>query len=543
MQKSVEELRSELKRLGYLNRGIERWFALDPWSSRTFWGELLTLALKAATLLAVFATLPIVAITVLRNAPLPFYDAVVLSAVYLAGTFITFVALIILIGLLLKLSPGLMVDRPRVLLPISVAFSLLVAAAMGFWWAGFDQSIVMVEALVGAALILLFFIVATFIFSAALLSFSIHETGRIPSLQQRRRTVPLTATGILLLAATLLPAYSNQRRDPSTPPPQVVVSPSSAKLVLLAVDGLSAQIFEARSDLSGLLPSRSTFPPEPYHSSAGRWASIGTGTPPAIHGVETIDGVRIAGSRRMIQSVSRADLYLYGPANWVGLVQREALPPTIRRRDYVWEILAARGVSSAAINWWASETITAPNLLILGQEAVFREASAQGRPHQIASALDAIALRKLTESLRARSPRFGTAYLPALDIILNRLESDESGRLAASVVILDRLTNELRAFRSLGYDVMVIGVPGDDQLGAAVLASNLPLAPATSTYDLAPALCVLFGFPPSREMPGKSLSGGSSERIGTYGSRDRRSLAAPVDQEYYEQLKSLGYIQ
>lgn len=543
MQKPVEELRSELKSLGYLTRGIERWFALDPWSSRTFWGELLTLAVKAATLLAVFATLPIMAITILRNAPLPFYESVVLSSVYLACTCVTFVALIIVIGLLLKLSPGLIVDRPRVLLPISVAVSLLVAAGVGVWWAGFDQSIVLVEALVGAALILLFFIVATFIFSAALLSFSIHETGRIPSLHQRRRTVPLTAAGVLLLAGMLLPAYSEQRRDPYIPPLQVVVSPSSAKLVLLAVDGLSAQIFEARPDLSALLPARSTFPPAPYHSSAERWASIGTGTPPAIHGVETIDGVRIAGSRRMIQFVSRADPYLYGPANWLGLVQREALPPTIRRRDYIWEILAARGVSSAAINWWASETIAAPNLLILGQEAVFREASSQRSPPQIASAVDAIALRKLTESLRSRSPRFGTAYLPALDIILNRLESDESGRLAASVVILDRLTSDIRALRSLGYDVMIIGVPGDDQRGAVVLASSIRLAPSTSTYDLAPTLCVLFGFPASREMPGESRAGGSSERIGTYGSRDRRSIAAPVDEEYYQQLKSLGYIQ
>jgi len=543
MQRPVEELRSELRTLGYLNRGIERWFALDPWSSRTFWGELLTLALKAATLLAVFATPPIAAITFLRNAPLPLYDAVVLSAIYLAGTFLTFVALIILIGLLLKLSPGLIVDRPRVLLPISLAVSLLVAAAIGLWWAGFEQSIGTVEALAGATLILLFFVVATFIFSAVLLSFSIHETGRIPSLHQRRRTIPLTAAGILLLGTMLLPAYFHQRRDDSTPAPQVVVAPSTARMVLLAVDGLSAQIFAARSDLSRLLPTTSSFPPEAFHSSAERWASIGTGTPPTLHGVETIDGVRIEGSRRMIQSVSRADVFLYGPARWLGLIQREALPPTIRRRDYVWEILAARGVSSAAINWWASETTTAPNLLILGQEALFREASTHGSPQQIASTVDAIALQKLTESLQARSPRFGTAYLPALDIILNRLDSDESGRLAASVAILDRLTNEIKEFRSLGYDVMVIGVPGDDQRGAAVLASNLHLAAATSTYDLAPTLFALFGFPASGEMPGESRAGEAPERIETYGNRDRQSHTAPVDEEYYEQLKSLGYIQ
>jgi len=54
---SVDQLREQLKNLGYLSHGIERWFARDPWSSRTFWQELVLVAAKAATLIALFIAL------------------------------------------------------------------------------------------------------------------------------------------------------------------------------------------------------------------------------------------------------------------------------------------------------------------------------------------------------------------------------------------------------------------------------------------------------------------------------------------------------
>src|SRR5438309_11151331 len=66
----VETLRKQLRERGYLKRGIERWFALDPWSSRTFWAELITVAAKAATLIALFGALPCGAIMLARNHPL-----------------------------------------------------------------------------------------------------------------------------------------------------------------------------------------------------------------------------------------------------------------------------------------------------------------------------------------------------------------------------------------------------------------------------------------------------------------------------------------
>ena len=66
----VDHLREQLKQRGYLTYGIERWFALDPWRSRTFWAELLVVSAKAAVLIGAFGLLPMVSVVLFRNHPL-----------------------------------------------------------------------------------------------------------------------------------------------------------------------------------------------------------------------------------------------------------------------------------------------------------------------------------------------------------------------------------------------------------------------------------------------------------------------------------------
>jgi hypothetical protein len=62
-----------------------------------------------------------------------------------------------------------------------------------------------------------------------------------------------------------------------------------------------------------------------------------------------------------------------------------------------------------------------------------------------------------------------------------------------------------------------------------------------SAFDLAPTLCAIFGFPASEEMPGRSVIGNAA-RIPTYGPRISTTAPAKVNEEYYENLRSLGYI-
>jgi arylsulfatase A-like enzyme len=60
---------------------------------------------------------------------------------------------------------------------------------------------------------------------------------------------------------------------------------------------------------------------------------------------------------------------------------------------------------------------------------------------------------------------------------------------------------------------------------------------------VAPTVLDLLGFPLSEEMPGRSLAGTPSQaRIASYGHRTAAQNAQQMNEEYYENLKSLGYI-
>lgn len=534
----VEELREQLKSLGYLSHGIERWFALDPWSSRTFWAELLTITVKAATIAAPFAALSPLVVMLQRNRPLPFYDAAMLALLYLAGSFFAIAALIIGAAALLKLRPAAMIDRPGRAIWISLLPAGVVVAAVVSWWTGFAVPPSRTEALITAALLLLFLPIGSIAFSAALLSFSIYETHRIPLIHSRSRAVPLTMTGAVLLGVLLLIVPG--ARTEVAPPGQVVVTPSLAKVAFIGVDGLTLEIFDARSDLQRLVPHRASIADPPGGSAPQTWATVGTGTPPEVHRVRSVEAIRIAGSERVLQSVSVFDLVLGDAARLLRLTRRQPLPPTVRERHYVWEITGGRGVSSLAVNWWASEDLSEPHLVSFSQETIFRSVAASRNPLELALSIDRTALSRL----HGVDSRLIAVYLPALDVVLNRLELDSSARLAASVQVLDALPPVLTRLIDGGWTIVLTGLPGDGQSGAGVLASTHLIAASTAdAMSVAPTLLDLMGFPASREMPGTSLLPGSQQTpVATFGARRADESRARIDDEYYEKLRSLGYV-
>lgn len=515
---AVDSLRQQLRDRGYLSHGIERWFALDPWSSRTFWVELAVVALKAALVIALFGILPPTAVMLFRNHPLSPLEIADLALIYgTTGVAVVF-AFIVLIGLVLKLRPALAVDTPRVLLVISLAAAALLTALIGIWWSRFATPPSLLELATGVALTVIFFLMATIVVSAALLSFSIYELKRVPAIHQRSRTVPMTIAAIVLLALLFIPAYAGQENATEHEPLQVVTTPVTRRVALVAVDGLTFEIFASRADLERAFVSERSVMPADGASTTERWASVGTGVPTRLHGVRAIEGVRFPGGSHIIQTISDADFAIRT------LGTRQPLPPTVRRRDFVWELFAHRGMPVLAVNWWTSnEGIT--------QQTVFAEAKGD------ALAVDAIATRYVLKD----PAQFATVYLPALDVILNRLPLDRSTQLTQSVRALDHLSQTIAALKSRGYEVILIGMPGDHQVGRAVIAATVTIAPANSAYDVAPTLCALLGFPASNEMPGQSLAGDVA-RIATYGNRTGSSSSGKVDEEYYENLKSLGYI-
>lgn len=530
----VDALRSQLRDRGYLSHGIERWFALDPWSSRAFWLELAVVALKAATLIASFAALPHVAVMLLRNGRLSAVETLLLFAIYGAFWFATSFAFVVIVALLVKIRPELAVDTPRALLAISIAASAMLAIPIVIWWFRFDALPAPLELAIGGVLGALFFIVTAIVVSAALLSFSIYELQRIPAIHQRSRTIPLAAGAAALIALLFLPARGTGEQ--ATAPSQIITRPADIRFALVAVDGLTWDIAQSRPAL--LAPFVSSFPmtSAPGPSAAERWASLGTGVPARFHGVRALAGVRLAGGDRVLQSISRADFLLRRAAPATGIARIQPLPPTVRRRHFVWESLAARGVPVVAVNWWTSSSEKSGALTSIGQETIF--GAAQGEPLR----LDAAALRRLQGAVGESNPRFATVYLPALDVILNRLETDRSTQLAQSLRAMDGVSETVQWLRGRAYEVLLIGIAGEGQSGQGVLASTIALDRPESSWDIAPTVAELAGFPASEEMPGRSAAKTNQPRIATYGERSRTESATRLNQEYYESLKSLGYI-
>lgn len=527
----MEQLRAQLRDRGYLTHGIERWFALDPWSSRAFWIELTIVAAKAAALIALFAALPPVAIMLVRNHPLTAAETLLMTLLYGATAFVASFVFIVVVALVIKLRPELAIDTPRALLAISFLASAVLALPIAFWWARFDAPPSVPELAVGGALIVIFFVMSTIVISAALLSFSVYELHRVPAIHQKPRTVPIAIAAAVLLALLFIPAYAAQEKRAAEAPLQVVTTPTARRIALVAVDGLTFDIFKSRPALVAALPHAAAARPLPGESATERWASAGTGVSPRIHGVRAIEGVRFALGTHVIQSLSRDDFVLHTIAPALRLGRREPLPPTVRRRDYIWEIVAARGLPSTAVNWWTTESVRTGALDSIGQESIF--AAAHGDPVRV----DQEASKRLVATIKRDSPRFVTVYLPALDVVLNRLPLDTSSRLAASVRALDGIEATVSSLAKAGYEVVVVGLPGDRQPGSAVIASTSTLA-AAQVFDVAPAILSALGFPASSEMPGA----GGGTRIASYGTRNTLSSSTKVDQEYYDNLKSLGYI-
>ena len=385
-----------------------------------------------------------------------------------------------------------------------------------------------------------FFLIATIAISAALLSFSIYELQRIPAIHQKPRGVPMTIAAAILIASLFLPTFIGQDSRTPEPPIQVVTRPTAHAVTLIAVDGLTYEL--ARERLSRRFPNLTPIAAMPGSSATERWASAGTGVPTGIHGVRAVDGVRFRNGRHLLQAVSPVDFVLRDLAEDVKLAAREPLPPTVRKRDYVWEIFGARLLPSLSVNWWTTDDVQSGVLTEISQNPLF---AAARTPPATAEAeavkIDAVAAERLMwERQRQPTLRFATVYLPALDIILNRLTLDPATRLAASVRVLDNLDRVIDSIR--GNVIVLIGLPGEGQSGRGVMAMSVPMtARPRSAFDVAPTLCTLLGFPASDEMPGRSVIGNTA-RIATYGPRAATSSPAKVNEEYYENLKSLGYI-
>jgi hypothetical protein len=623
----IDELRQRLRALGYLDAGVDRFVLGAAHGGR----GAMFVALLASVRIGLLAALllgPAAALAVavrLQGLVTGARDVIVLG-LYMAilfGAATTIVAL----GAALLVAAGArrrgpaLVSRAR---PLSIAAGVVVGAlalayltllwtsvsvgwSMGLGGApagGWPLLLAGFAAAAAAALLLGHAVTLT--------ALAVIVAGAPSGLP--RRGVPgsswrmLLGTGALAFCAALTVFAATAPRPDASAPPALTVVPSGLRVRVIAIDGLDAAAID-RLAASGQAPALAetlaggtpvTFddlPGQPY-DPARVWTTVATGQPPAVHGIESLEGTRVAGVAGRVGGQGTGWRTVRTALDLVRLTRPALASGTERRARTFWEVAAGAGLRTAVVNWWATWPAPADAGIVVSDRATLRlerggpldaeiapaalypalEAEWPGirrEAHEIATAaLDGIAggdaalppqaarldaaTRLITARVTDPSIDLTVSYFAGPDIVGYGSQGSPAAGPTTYLVALDRMLAPVLA-ADPGEILFVIAAPGRGRTAPgriAVKGTSAAAAPgaALGTLDVAPTILYALGVPLSRELPGTAatflftpaFAGRYPPRfVAGYGrpgaTRAVRS-GAPLEQEMLDRLRSLGYV-
>ena len=528
---TLDEARSRLRELGYLDAGVDRLLfrPVFEWRGGAFLTAILLGAFSAAlaALAAVeasepgFARSPTAALALLVH---------VFVADLLPTTLLAF---------------GMAAFASRAKTPgIAATVSGLAAALLLFTlWIGGTYSLSR-ELSVGTLLWAIpIGVAALFLAAAVRLGFLARAYARAGKLPRRTlRRVFAAAAALGLLVAILL--LFSRREAPAARAPQP--SPRTKPVVVLAIDGLDLDGAGKSSEASSLLargdagwwPAERGSPPE-------IWTTLASGAPPSHHGVRALTRVRPLGSPRALRPPWGTGWYLRGIGPKLRLVTSAPVSQGDRRRLDFWEVSASAGVPSLSVGWWAAGPW--PGAVVIENRAVFERATD-----------GASADREALRAFQVELPKgFGvsTVYLPGCDIA----RDDPAGRRAVEERLIAHVRGEIERARAGRIALLVLAAdshPHEGSLGRLVVfdgagkngagRKSIQIRPE----DAATSILARAGLPFALDLPGRPVPAlfpdGVLETatVASYGPRiaPPPSTAPESDKEYLEKLRSLGYL-
>jgi hypothetical protein len=599
---SVDEVRDELRRLGYLDSGLDRFVLGGAGASRVTASLSVALRVGIAGAGVFGAALTLAAVGLdsrLLGEPA---DLGVLAA-YLALVAGLATAAAALAG---GLAAGWVGRRPGTDLSRNVGAVLAVAGLCYFalWWRSHalhaPTPLQVTAALVSVALSV---VLGRFGSLAAVAVLAAGGAGRLPQAGlTRRRLLPLVAAAAVLLGTGVAAASylsGGGRADAA----DFAVIPTGLRVRVLGIDGLeakmAAQLMERREmpHLAALSAAgaHGRLAAEPEQVPAIVWTTIATGRGPEAHGIVSTGSRRLAG---MSRPVSVADGRLASSlATATDLLRiTRPQPPTsvLRGVKAFWNVASEKGLRVGVVNWWATWPADRVNGYVVSDRAFFKldkggapdrevhpveafgalKALVPGDDEDRARRLDrfhaAAALRMRTEA----APDVEAVYLQGLDVLtVQQLGGADAADLAGLDAKLEAVRDHYRFVDGLiglaaeGRDpedvLVVVGDPGRLARRAGGTAEGLlvlnggPVARlelgTVSERDVAPTVLRLAGLPVSDELDGRALEQALAEdfrrahplrTVAAYGRRATdRSAESAFDRDMLEELRSLGYIQ
>ena len=363
-RRDIDDVRSELRRLGYLSDRFDRFLlqdALRPQASaRALAVAALRVAVLAGVLLAAVLAFALAAVNGnLAATPfdlLPLFLHLLVPTALAAG--VAFVALSLLLLAVLTLYPVRRIETlslaAAALAGAAVAALLVVRLAEAAAGAGAGTLALgaLAAALVVAAVVK--------VVHAGLLALAVRWTREVPERRALSRRVSLAAMLVMAVLLVLPPLLAARQQPP--PPPVSLPSSPGERVLLVGVDGvLPEELDYLLAD--GALPAAAALLADggrlfAYRRPAGPpatlWTSVATGRTAPQHGVTAVDSFRPLGVATPL--TRSGPLRAYWSAVEVPLGLAEYRPVLANRRSAftLWELAAHGGAPVVAVNWWST---------------------------------------------------------------------------------------------------------------------------------------------------------------------------------------------
>jgi hypothetical protein len=483
-QGQIDELRQQLRALGYLDAGVDR-FLLAP--ARGTRGPV-ALAARSSVRVGLLGGIllgPAAAIGLGARVPglvSGVRDAAVL-ALYLGVLFflaVTAASLLISLGAfaLVRARDERFARSARI---VSRDAGRIIAAAcviyLTFWWrnanAGFGWSAPVWTAFALAVAIGISWLLghAVRITTLAVLAAGRGAAAQLPPVTTTSWRVVAGGGALAFAGAAALLVVTAADAPAAVDHPPLTVAASGVSVRLIAIDGFDPAIYDSirqspPASARGLWSARLPLAPQDTSDPARAWTTIATGHPPEVHGVHGLETTRVAG----LQGILGARDGTLGRAIRAATDVARLTRPSIASRDErraktIWEVAEDAGLRTAVVNWWATWPAPPGTGIVVTDRAVLRLEHGGALDAEIAPADLYAPLQRVWPEIRngardAASSAFeGVADSGTLAVLRRSAELD-----ATIVGILQALPGPRR-------DLDVVYLPGLDIAQHALLGA------------------------------------------------------------------------
>ncbi len=465
----LDKVRSELRRLGYLDHGFERFLLQDALRPRAPLRTVLFLTARVALLSGGVTALSLALALVAANGgfavspldvPALFLHLFPPIFALAAAGFLALCGLVLIVLRLYHVRRIEAVSLGAAVAAGALALGLVLWGARGLMGEGHRPLLIVL----GLAAPIAVSVLVRLVYQG-LLTLAIRFTDSTPHVRLFSRK----GLGLAILAAAFVftvPAVLSARRQAALPPPALPTSPGE-RILLVGIDGILPEEVDyllAVGDLptlgrlakQGGKVFRYRREPEP---PASFWTTVATGIPGPDHGVTSLDSFRPLGVETPLARNGPVRLWWSGVEVPLGLAEYRPILANRRRAFAVWELASRGGAPVLAVNWWGTfPAETLPGLVVahgafqllqedaqgaIAPESEKKEAKilvsstrniekgeGDGNGPRLAAALppEAVAsirerallpdrfYRRMFEERLGQSPRAAALYLPGIDI-------------------------------------------------------------------------------------------------------------------------------